>query len=86
MRPEFARPVVVSGDSTKSHTLLGIALGAVAGGTIAIGINRVVNGKCDQSDEALISCETGYGILFGVGAIPGALLGGIIGSQIKTKR
>jgi hypothetical protein len=80
------RVYIVAGDSTTSHTLLGIMVGAVSGGVIAIGVNRVVNGKCDEDNDNLISCGTAYGILFGVGAVPGALIGGIIGSQIKTPK
>jgi hypothetical protein len=73
-------------DSTKSHTLLGIVVGAVAGGAIAIGANRVIHGKCDEPEDAIINCDVAHEALFVVGAVPGAIVGGIIGHQIKTKR
>lgn len=86
IRREMTATPVVASDSMKSHTLAGIVIGAVAGAAIAVGANTVVNGKCDSENDNLISCETAYGILIGVGAVPGAIIGGIIGHQIKTPR
>src|SRR5262245_2670623 len=48
-------PRVEVSDSTKSHTFLGIVVGAVAGGAIAIGANRVIHGKCDEPDDSIIN-------------------------------
>lgn len=85
-RFEAKRLVPEPSDSTKSHTLLGIVVGAAAGGAIAIGANRVIHGKCDEPDDSIINCDVAHKALFVVGAVPGAILGGIIGHQIKTPK
>jgi hypothetical protein len=86
IRREMTAARVVASDSTKSHTLLGIVIGTVAGGAIAIGANRVIHGKCDEPDDSIINCDVAHKALFVIGAVPGAILGGIIGHQIKTPK
>ena len=80
-QPGLAVPSLTSVDSSRGRRILiGAVIGGVAAGTaLAVG-HRVSYGECDDA-EAYIPCEAMYGMMFGIGFVPGALVGGLIGAR-----
>lgn len=80
-QPGVVLPRLTSVDSSRGRrTLIGAVIGGVAAGTaLAVG-HRVSYGECDDG-EAHIPCEAMYGLMFGIGFVPGALAGGLIGAR-----
>lgn len=66
----------------RSHTAEGAAIGALAGAAVLLGLLIADRGVCD---EDLGGCQA-YGLAAGIGAIPGALLGGLTGLHVRTDR
>jgi len=66
----------------RSETVEGAAIGALAGAAVLLGVLIADRGVCD---EDLGGCRA-YGTVAWIGAIPGTLLGAVIGSQVKTDR
>jgi hypothetical protein len=66
----------------RHYTLWGAIIGGIAGGGAFMLWQRATQGPCDDRDS-FIPCEAGYAMLFGVGAVPGAVLGAIIGHSIS---
>lgn len=67
--------------------LRGAIIGGVIGGTALVLFQRLYYGPCDNGDT-IMPCEVTYVMLFGYGAVPGALLGGLTGhgrsKELKT--
>lgn len=66
----------------RSKTAEGAAIGALTGAAVLLGALIADRGVCD---EDLGGCKA-YRTVAVIGAIPGTLLGALIGSQIKTDR
>ncbi len=65
------------------HRWRGALLGAIAGGIISVALTRMTQGKCNDED-AYFPCEVGYAMMFVVGAVPGSVIGYIVGRQQKN--
>ncbi len=66
----------------RSKTVEGAAIGALTGAVVLVAALIADRGVCD---EDLGGCKA-YGTVAVMGAIPGTLLGALIGSQVKTDR
>lgn len=60
----------------------GALIGALGGGLMAMALNRVTAGACDDTD-AHVTCPVVYTVVFGIGAVPGGVIGYIIGKRRK---
>ena len=67
----------------KDHRWRGALVGAVTGGIISVVLTRMTQGKCNDED-AYFPCEVGYAMMFVVGAVPGSVIGYIVGRQTKN--
>ena len=72
-------------DGRHGHALAGVIVGAIAvGGTFAI--VGAAESSCKNEPFCLVSPGLGAGVLGGLGAAAGALVGGITGAVIRTER
>ncbi len=63
---------------SRRATIWGSVIGGLVAGSAVVLIYRAASGPCND-DDSFVPCEGLYVTLFGLGAVPGAIVGAVVG-------